>query len=418
MDSATLDWPFFSDSHRELAAKLDEWARREITDGITSSSSSVDAASRAVVRKLGAAGWLRYTVPAAYGGAHEKLDVRSLCIARETLARISGLADISFAMQGLGSGPITLFGSDALKERYLRRVGAGEAIAAFAISETEAGSDIAAMQTTARLDRNNYIIDGEKTWISNGGIADFYVVFCRLEPEKTPASRRKPKDPEIDEAVPEASGVRPQFIALVVGPGDSGFSIAERIETLAPHPLARIRFENCRVPADRVVGESGQGLKVALATLDVFRSTVGAAALGFARRALDEALAHVSNRRLFGQALRDFQLTQARIAQMATSIDASALLVYRAAWARDNGAPRITREAAMAKMFATEAAQRVIDDALQLLGGRGVVAGHPVEQLYREIRALRIYEGTTEVQQLVIASQVLDGYAKQESADG
>jgi acyl-CoA dehydrogenase len=418
VDSATLDWPFFSDSHRELAAKLDEWARREITDGITSSSSSVDAASRAVVRKLGAAGWLRYTVPAAYGGAHEKLDVRSLCIARETLARISGLADISFAMQGLGSGPITLFGSDALKERYLRRVGAGEAIAAFAISETEAGSDIAAMQTTARLDRNNYIIDGEKTWISNGGIADFYVVFCRLESEKTPASRRKPKDPEIDEAVPEASGVRPQFIALVVGPGDSGFSIAERIETLAPHPLARIRFENCRVPADRVVGESGQGLKVALATLDVFRSTVGAAALGFARRALDEALAHVSNRRLFGQALRDFQLTQARIAQMATSIDASALLVYRAAWARDNGAPRITREAAMAKMFATEAAQRVIDDALQLLGGRGVVAGHPVEQLYREIRALRIYEGTTEVQQLVIASQVLDGYAKQESADG
>ncbi|MDP9176273.1 MAG: acyl-CoA dehydrogenase family protein [Gemmatimonadota bacterium] len=418
MDSATLDWPFFSDSHRELAGKLDEWARREITDGITSSSSSIDAACRAVVRKLGAAGWLRYTVPAAYGGAHEKLDVRSLCIARETLARISGLADISFAMQGLGSGSITLFGSDALKERYLRRVGAGEAIAAFAISETEAGSDVAAMRTTARLDGNNYVIDGEKTWISNGGIADFYVVFCRLESEKTPASRRKAKDPDMQEASPEVSGTRPEFIALVVGPGDAGFSIAERIETLAPHPLARIRFENCRVPADRVVGEPGKGLKIALATLDVFRPTVGAAALGFARRALDEALAHVSGRRLFGQALRDFQLTQARIAQMATLIDASALLVYRAAWARDNGAPRITREAAMAKMYATEAAQRVIDDALQLLGGRGVVAGHPVEQLYREIRSLRIYEGTTEVQQLVIASQVLDAYAKQESVDG
>jgi acyl-CoA dehydrogenase len=417
VDSATLDWPFFSDSHRELAAKLDEWARREITNSIAGTSSSVDAACRAVVRKLGAAGWLRYTVPAAYGGAYEKLDVRSLCIARETLARISGLADISFAMQGLGAGPITLFGSDALKERYLRRVGAGEAIAAFAISETDAGSDIAAMQTTARLEKNSYVIDGEKTWISNGGIADFYVVFCRLESEGTPPSRRKPKDLGMQEASTRGAEGRPEFIALVVGPGDSGFSVAERIETLAPHPLARIRFENCRVPTDRVVGEPGKGLKVALATLDVFRSTVGAAALGFARRALDEALAHVTDRKIFGQPLKDYQLTQARIARMATSIDASALLVYRAAWARDNGAPRITREAAMAKMYATEAAQRVIDDALQLLGGRGVVAGHPVEQLYREIRSLRIYEGTTEVQQLVIAGQVLDAYAKQEGVN-
>jgi alkylation response protein AidB-like acyl-CoA dehydrogenase len=320
-------------------------------------------------------------------------------------------------MQGLGAGPITLFGSDALKERYLRRVGAGEAIAAFAISETDAGSDIAAMQTTARLEKNSYVIDGEKTWISNGGIADFYVVFCRLESEGTPASRRKPKDLGMQEASTRGFEGRPEFIALVVGPGDSGFSVAERIETLAPHPLARIRFENCRVPADRVVGEPGKGLKVALATLDVFRSTVGAAAVGFARRALDEALAHVTDRKIFGQPLKDYQLTQARIARMATSIDASALLVYRAAWARDNGAPRITREAAMAKMYATEAAQRVIDDALQLLGGRGVVAGHPVEQLYREIRSLRIYEGTTEVQQLVIAGQVLDAYAKQESVD-
>jgi acyl-CoA dehydrogenase len=417
MDSATLDWPFFSDSHRELAAKLDEWARREITEGITSTASSLDAACRAIVRKLGAAGWLRYTVPAAYGGAHDKLDVRSLCIARETLSRISGLADISFAMQGLGAGPITLFGSDALKERYLRRVGAGEAIAAFAISEADAGSDIAAMQSTARLDGNGYVINGEKTWISNGGIADFYVVFCRLELEKTPLSQRKSANPGMDEAAARGDTTKPAFIALVVGPGDSGFSVAERIETLAPHPLGRIRFENCRVPADRVVGEPGQGLKVALATLDVFRSTVGAAAVGFARRALDEALSHVSDRKIFGQALKDFQLTQARIARMATSIDASALLVYRAAWARDNGAPRITREAAMAKMYATEAAQRVIDDALQLLGGRGVVAGHPVEQLYREIRSLRIYEGTTEVQQLVIAAQVLDEYGKQDATD-
>jgi alkylation response protein AidB-like acyl-CoA dehydrogenase len=339
-----------------------------------------------LVKKLGHGGWLKYTVPAAYGGIHDQLDVRSLCIVRETLARISGLADFSFAMQGLGAGPITLFGSDVLRKRYLRRVAAGEAIAAFAISEKSAGSDIAAMKTSARREGDDYVIDGEKTWISNGGIADFYVVFCR----------------------DESSG----FIAIVVEPGDAGFSVAERIETIAPHPLARIRFDNCRVPVDRVVGEPGKGLKVALATLDVFRSTVGAAALGFARRALDEALVHVSDRRMFGQALKDFQLTQARIAQMATQIDASALLVYRAAWTRDNGAPRVTREAAMAKMYATEAAQRVIDDALQLLGGRGVVAGHPVEQLYREIRALRIYEGTTEVQQLVIAGQVLDAYAK------
>jgi alkylation response protein AidB-like acyl-CoA dehydrogenase len=383
VDAATLDWPFFTDAHRELAAKLDKWARQEITEGIAGSDESdVDKACRSVVKKLGRAGWLKYTVPAAYGGAHEKLDVRSLCIARETIARVSGLADISFAMQGLGAGPITLFGSDELKKRYLPRVAAGDVIAAFAISEAEAGSDIGSMQTTARLDGDSYVIDGEKTWISNGGIADFYVVFCRLE----------------------SSG----FIAIVVEPGDAGFSVVERIKTIAPHPLGRIRFDNCRIPIDRVVGEPGKGLKVALATLDVFRSTVGAAALGFARRALDEALAHVSSRQMYGQSLKDFQLTQVRIAQMATQIDASALLVYRAAWTRDNGAPRVTREAAMAKMYATEAAQHVIDDALQLLGGRGVVAGNPVEQLYREIRSLRIYEGTTEVQQLVIAKQVLE----------
>jgi acyl-CoA dehydrogenase len=392
VDSATLDWPFFTDSHRDLAARLDKWAKQEITEGIAGKDEpDVDVACRALVKKLGQGGWLKYAVPAAHGGIHDKLDVRSLCIARETLARVSGLADFSFAMQGLGAGPITLFGSDALRKRYLPRVAAGEAIGAFAISEKGAGSDISAMETLARRDGDDYVIDGEKTWISNGGIADLYVVFCRVE----------------------SSG----FIAIVVEPDDAGFSVAERIETIAPHPLARILFENCRVPADRVVGEPGKGLKIALATLDVFRSTVGAAALGFARRALDEALAHVSDRRIFGQALKDFQLTQARIAQMATQIDASALLVYRAAWTRDNGAPRVTREAAMAKMYATEAAQRVIDDALQLLGGRGVVVGHPVEQLYREIRSLRIYEGTTEVQQLVIAGQVLDAYAKGEGGN-
>ena len=296
------------------------------------------------------------------------------------------------AMQGLGVGAVTLFGSAELKARYLPRVATGEAIAAFAISEAHAGSDVTAMRTTARRDGDEYVIDGEKTWISNGGIADQYVVVCRL------------------------GDAEREFIALVVEPGDPGFAVTERISTIAPHPLATIRFEDCRVPANRAVGEPGKGLRVALGTLDVFRSTVGAAALGMARRALDETLAHVTTRELFGQRLQDFQLTQAKIAAMATDIDASALLVYRAAWTRDNGAERVTREAAMAKMFATEAAQRVIDDAVQLLGGRGVVSGHPVERLYREIRALRIYEGTTEVQQLVIAGRVLANHAA--GADG
>jgi alkylation response protein AidB-like acyl-CoA dehydrogenase len=382
----TFDWPFFSDAHRSFASELRAWARRELSP--SHETTDVDADCRALVKQLGNAGWLRYAVPAEYGGMHDTLDVRSLCIARETLSRISGLADFAFAMQGLGVGPISLFGSSALKAKYLPRIAKGDAIGAFAISEADAGSDIGAMRTTARLERGDYIINGEKTWISNGGIADVYVVFCRLDT----AAR--------------------DFIALVVEPGDKGFSVGERISTIAPHPLATLHFDECRVPIDRVVGEPGRGLRVALGTLDVFRSTVGAAALGMARRALDETLAYVTTRQMFGQLLQDFQLTQAKLATMATSIDASALLVYRAAWTRDNGADRITREAAMAKMYATEAAQTVIDDAVQLLGGRGVVAGHPVERLYREIRALRIYEGTTEVQQLVIAAQVLSEYAR------
>ena len=404
MDAATLRWPFFADAHRALAGELRQWAVRELPGAgahadpapasspgdATGAGRAVDDACRSLVRRLGAGGWLRYAVPASHGGVHERLDVRSLCIARETLARADGLADFAFAMQGLGAGPVSLFGSDALKARYLPPVAAGEAIAAFAISEAEAGSDVAAMRTTARADAGGWVIDGEKTWISNGGIADHYVVFCRL------------------------AGAERAFVALVVEPSDPGFSVAARIDTIAPHPLATIRFADCRIPADRLVGERGKGLRVALGTLDVFRTTVGAAALGFARRALDEALAHAATRTLFGRPLQEFQLTQARLARMATEVDASALLVYRAAWTRDDGAPRITREAAMAKMYATEAAQRVIDDAVQLLGGRGVVSGHPVERLYREIRALRIYEGTTEVQQLVIAGQLIDAHAKAE----
>lgn len=377
-----LGWPFFGDEHRAFAAELRPWA----ADLAESHPTDVDAESKSLVRQLGEGGWLRHVVPAAYGGASERIDVRTLCLAREIIAYRSGLADSAFAMQGLSAGPIAMFGSEQLKRRYLPAIARGDAIPAFAISEAEAGSDVAAMRTVARRDGDSWVIDGEKTWISNAGIADWYTVFCR------------------------AHGTDRKFVALIVEAADPGFEVAGRIEAMAPHPLGTLAFAGCRVPADRLVGEPEGGLKVALGTLDVFRSAVGAAALGFARRALDEALRHVTERRVFGKPLAEMQLTQARIARMATDIDAAALLVYRAAWTRDAGAARITREAAMAKMFATEMAQRVIDDALQLLGGRGVVADSPVERLYREIRALRIYEGTTEIQQLVIAGQVLGAY--------
>lgn len=384
-DSTFLHWPFFTDAHRQLAADLRTWCAKEIAP--LPHEGDVDAQCRHIAGLLGQAGWLRYTVPKAYGGALESLDVRSLCLIRETLAYHSGLADFVFALQGLGSGPISLFGSDALKKKYLSDVAAGKHIAAFAISEANAGSDVAAMTTTARRAGNGFIINGEKTWISNAGIAAHYVVFCKF---------------------PE--GGEKSYIALVVDADTPGLKTTKRIGIIAPHPLGTIALKDCRVSAEAVVGEPGHGLKVALGTLDVFRSTVGAAALGFARRALDEAVAHTTSRQAFGQPLSDFQMTQARIADMATAIDASALLVYRAAWTRDNGAPRITREAAMAKLHATESAQKVIDDAVQLLGGRGVVSGEPVERLYREIRALRIYEGTSEIQKLVIAGQVMAAY--------
>ncbi|MDQ3697580.1 MAG: acyl-CoA dehydrogenase family protein, partial [Gemmatimonadota bacterium] len=327
----------------------------------------------------------RYTVAAADGGPRDALDVRSLCIARETLARHSGLADFAFAMQGLGSGPISIFGTDAQRRRYLPRVAAGEAIAAFALSEAGAGSDVTAMRTTARRDNHEWVLDGEKMWISNAGIADHYVVFARV-----------------------AEGDERAFAALVVDADTPGLRVIERIDVIAPHPLGTIAFDGCRVPADAQLGLPGKGLRVAYATLDVFRATVGAAALGFARRALDEALRWTCDRRAFGQRLSHFQLTKAKLADMATAIDASALLVYRAAWTRDAGAERVTREAAMAKLYATEAAQRVVDDAVQLFGGRGVVRGAVVERLYRDVRALRIYEGTSEIQKLVIAGQLLE----------
>jgi acyl-CoA dehydrogenase len=373
-DTTFLSWPFFEDSHRALARELAQWTEREIAP---LPEHDLDATCRELVRRLASGGWLRYAVG-------ERLDVRTLCLIRETLARTSGLADFAFALQGLGSGPISLFGSDELRETWLPRVASGEVIPAFALSESEAGSDVGAMTTTAHRDGAGYVIAGEKTWISNAGLADVYVVFCRM--------------PELGEK---------GFGAFVVEASNPGLIVTARLDLLAPHPLGTIRFERCRVPASALLGEPGRGLRVALGTLDVFRSTVGAAALGFARRALDEAVSHVRKRKVFGKPLADLQLTQARIADMAVGVDASALLVYRAAWTRDAGAPRVTREAAMAKLYATETAQRVIDDAVQLLGGRGVLAGAPVERLYREIRALRIYEGTSEVQKLVIAGQIL-----------
>lgn len=381
-----LELPFFEDRHRGLAAELDTWAERHL-QGID--HHDTDRACRALVAALGDAGVLRHCVPAAFGGASEALDSRSLVVCRETLARHDGLADFAFAMQGLGSGPVTLAGSEALQRTVLPKVARGEWISAFALSEPDAGSDVAAIACTARDDGDAYVLDGEKTWISNGGIADVYCVFARTG---------------------EAPGTR-GLSAFLVHAGTPGFEIAERIEVIAPHPLARLRFSGCRVPKAQLLGVPGEGFKLAMRTLDIFRASVAAAALGFARRALDEALAHTMARRMFGQPLADFQLTQATLGDMAADIDAGALLTYRAAWARDVQGRRTTREAAMAKMVATENAQSVIDRALQLHGGLGVKVGSVVESLYREIRALRIYEGATEVQKLIIGRDLLSSAA-------
>ena len=373
-DASYLDWPFFEDRHRTLARELDAWATQHVPHD---HGPDVDAQCRALVRSLGAAGWLTHAVG-------DTIDTRAICLIRETLARHSGLADFAFAMQGLGSGAISLAGTPEQRERYLTRVARGEAIAAFALSEPDAGSDVAAMACAARPDGDGYVLDGEKTWISNGGIADFYVVFARTG---------------------EAAGSR-GISAFIVDADTPGFEIAGRIQVIAPHPLARLRFTNCRIAASQRVGAPGEGFKVAMRTLDVFRTSVAAAALGFARCAFDEALRRATTRRMFNQVLADFQLTQAKLAQMATTIDSAALLTYRAAWQRDQGRP-VTREAAMAKMTATEGAQQVIDAAVQMWGGLGVVSEQVVERLYREIRALRIYEGATEVQQLIIARELL-----------
>jgi acyl-CoA dehydrogenase len=380
-DRTFLDWPFFEDRHRAFAADIEAWAEANEDTLRRHGDHDLDGDCRAILNALAEGGWIRNAVPDGRG----RLDVRTLCVTRETLARRSGLADFVFAMQGLGSGPISLFGSDEQKARWLPGVASGETVAAFALSEPEAGSDVAALSTTARRDGEGWVLDGTKTFISNGGLADRYIVFARTG---------------------EGEGAK-GISAFVVDAGTEGFDSAERIPLMAPHPLATLRFGNCRIDGDCILGAPGDGFRIAMATLDVFRPTVAAAALGFARRAFDEAADRAVTRKLFGAPMSDLQLVQASLAEMVLKIDASALLIYRAAWLKDQGAPRVTREAAMAKLYATDEAQAVIDAAVQIFGGMGVTAGHPVERLYREIRALRIYEGASEVQKIVIARQAL-----------
>ncbi|UKV13149.1 acyl-CoA dehydrogenase family protein [Thalassospiraceae bacterium SW-3-3] len=380
-DTSYLDWPFFEDRHRELAARLDAWAAANL-DGID--HHDVDGACRDLVARLNDGGWLNHAaIDPDIDGA--KLDVRSLCLIRETLARYDGLADFAFAMQGLGSGAISLFGTRAQRAEILPKVRSGKAIAAFALTEPQSGSDVANIALEARADGSDFVLNGEKTWISNGGIADFYCVFARTG------------------EAPGAKGLS----AFLVPANTPGLSIAERLETIAPHPLARLKFSDCRIPATALIGLPGEGFKIAMSVLDVFRSTVAAAALGFARRALDETINRVQSRELFGAPLFDLQMVQGHVADMALDVDASALLVYRAAWLKDSGAARVSREAAMAKLYSTDHAQTVIDKAVQIHGGDGVRSGHIVETLYREIRALRIYEGASDVQKIIIARQTL-----------
>ena len=383
-DQSFKQWPFFDDAHRELANEIDSWAKTEL-NWLEGAHDDVDSACRKLVAQLGKAGWLRNSVPASAGGIYPQLDVRSLCLSRQHLAYYSGLADFAFAMQGLGSGPISLFGDEATQQRYLTKVAKGALISAFALSEPNAGSDVAAMATEAVVDGDDYILNGTKTWISNGGIADFYTVFARTN------------------EAPGAKGIS----CFVVEADNPGLKIANRIDVIAPHPLATLSFEDCRVSKTAMIGQPGKGFGIAMATLDVFRSTVGAAALGFARRALDEAGKHSTQREIFGGKLSDLAITQSSLGEMALDIDASALLIYRSAWTKDTQGTRVTREAAMAKFYATEAAQRIIDQALQLHGGLGVVSGNMVESLYREIRALRIYEGASEVQKVIMGQQAL-----------
>ena len=373
-----LSWPFFGERHRELAAKLERWCEATIHDA---EAADPDAACRALVAEMGKAGFLKLCV----SDGKSRPDVRSLAICRETFARWHGLVDFAFAMQGLGSGAISLFGTVEQKREWLPRVAAGEAIAAFAMTEPECGSDAANMATSAMRDGNEWVLIGEKTYISNGGIADFYVTFART-----------------------GEGEGAKGLSAFIVPADA-VTVEERIEVIAPHPLARLKYDNVRIPADAIIGEPGEGFRIAMETLNLFRVTVGAASLGFARRALDEALRFATNRRLGTGTLADNAVTQAKLADMALAVDASALLIYRAAWQQDVGGTDHRRAAAMAKLHATESAQNVIDAAVQMHGGAGVTKGVKVEELYRDIRALRIYEGASEVQRQIIARDLLKG---------
>jgi acyl-CoA dehydrogenase len=400
-----LEWPFFTAAHRELAEQVDCWATQRFRQasasdpGHAGDRAALDARCRELVRELGRAGWTRYSAP--YGSANTvaEFDVRALALIRETLSWHDGLADFSFAMQGLGSGPISLAGTPELKQRYLPRVACGESIAAFALSEREAGSDVAALKCRAQRQGHQYLLEGEKSWISNGGIADFYCVFARTSPAETR---------------PDGSTLARGISVFVVEADTPGLTISQRIDVIAPHPLATLCFSGCRVPVESRLGAEGAGFKLAMRTLDIFRTSVAGAALGFGQRALDEAVGHALARPMFGKSLADLQLTQAALAEMATEIDAARLQTYRAAWLKDRGGEVPRREIAMAKMSATESAQRVIDRALQMFGGRGVVVGEIVEHLYRDIRALRIYEGATEVQKLIIARELLDAARRKE----
>ena len=388
-DESFLQWPFFDDEHQALAARLDEWANRHLPTLTADEHHDLDGTCKAIVKALGEAGFATYAVPASAGGHHEKLDVRSLCLIRETLARHNALADFAFAMQGLGSGPISLFGNEAQQAAYLNAVATGDKIAAFSLSEPEAGSDVAAMSCSARREGDEWVLSGTKTWISNAGIADFYTVFARTD---------------------DTGGAK-GISCFIVEAGTPGFDVTERIDLVAPQPLGTLTFDECRIGKAQLVGQEGKGFGMAMATLDVFRSTVAAAALGMARRALDETLNYTAERNIFGGKLGDLQLVQAKIGEMALGVDSSALLVYRAAWTKDCAAERVTREAAMAKYHATETAQQVIDAAVQLHGGKGVTKGYIVEALYRDIRALRIYEGASEVQTTIIARQTVANHA-------
>ena len=388
-DQSFLDWPFFNGEHRELAARLDQWAYDHLPTVTANEHHDLDSTCKAIVKALGEAGFTTYAVPASAGGHHDKLDVRSLCLIRETLARHNALSDFAFAMQGLGSGPVSLYGSEAQQAGYLNAVAAGDKIAAFALSEPDAGSDVAGMSCRAQRDGDDWIINGTKTWISNAGIADFYTVFARTDD------------------MGGAKGIS----CFIVEAGAPGFEVTERIDLVAPHPLGTLTFTDCRIPAAQLVGTEGKGFAIAMATLDVFRSTVAAAALGMARRALDETLDYTAERSIYGGTLGELQLVQSKIGEMALGVDSSALMIYRAAWTKDCAAERVTREAAMAKYHATETAQQVIDAAVQLHGGKGVTKGYIVEALYRDIRALRIYEGASEVQTTIIARQTIANHA-------